>query len=212
MQSPEIASQATTVTPLVIGFGTLFLLSYEILSLRGHLFGLLLSLLIWFILSGALILFPTENFLYAVLGSFLILAVAYYLVEKKLNVPSKGMIHVRYTPPQILWRALLGGFIITFAALISKWGGPLFGGIFSAFPAMFISTVIITHQSGGLAFSRATAKTLMISGALNPIIYVFAIRYLYLTSPGLIMGTIIAYSLTLLTGYVTYVLASQNLK
>ena len=46
--------------------------------------------------------------------------------------------------------------------LIAKTGGPEFGGIFAAFPAMFISTLTISYKAHGIEFSRAMVKSLMV--------------------------------------------------
>jgi len=76
------------------------------------------------------------------------------------------------------------------------------GGIFATFPAMFISTLIITYQTGGAAVSRAVAKALMLSGMINVALYAIAVRYLYV-SLGLAAGTILALAFSCGTVYLT---------
>ncbi|MBU0712832.1 hypothetical protein KKA87_13080, partial [bacterium] len=61
----------------------------------------------------------------------------------------------------------------------------------------------ITHRSGGAEFSRATAKSLLISGLINVILYTIFVRYLFLTI-GLFWGTGVALLISAGTGYLTY--------
>ena len=66
-----------------------------------------------------------------------------------------------------------------------------------------ISTIIITHRTGGMEFSRAVAKALMVSGLINVVLYAIAVRYLYVWM-GLVYGTAIALLFSCITGYLTY--------
>lgn len=85
----------------------------------------------------------------------------------------------------------------------------MFGGIFATFPGMFISTLIITYLSGGSDFSRAIAKSMMVSGTVNVGFYAIAIRYTY-PIMGLLFGTIVALLFSCLTGYATYLFISKK--
>jgi hypothetical protein len=116
---------------------------------------------------------------------------------------------MNYSPLQILGRAFFSGMIIAFAVFMSKVGGPIFGGIFSAFPAVFISILIISYKSRGMDFSRAMTKPLMTTGMLAVVVYGAAVRYLY-PSFGLITGTLGAYVLSLGGAYISYVIFQKN--
>ena len=76
---------------------------------------------------------------------------------------------------------------------------------------MFISTLAITYRSGGADFSRAVAKSIMISGLINVVLYTIAVRYLY-PWLGLAAGTLLAIAFSLLTGYLTYLFLKELVK
>ncbi|MFH0778455.1 MAG: DUF3147 family protein [Candidatus Eisenbacteria bacterium] len=101
------------------------------------------------------------------------------------------------------FRATLGGGMIAFAVLMGKVAGPAYGGVFATFPAMFISTLVITHRSDGVEFSRAVAKALMVSGIVNVALYSIAVRYLYPLA-GLGYGTALALVFSAGTWYLTH--------
>ena len=162
-----------------------------------------LSLLTWFSSAILLILLNIHSYRISLSGWLVFLIFAYVLLEKILQINSHGTVAINYNAGRILFRAVFSGSAIAFAVLMGKLGGPLFGGIFATFPAMFLTTLIITYRSGGAEFSRATAKSLLISGLINVILYTIFVRYLFL-SVGLFWGTAIALLLSAGTGYMTY--------
>ena len=62
-----------------------------------------------------------------------------------------------------LWiKAIMTGTVIGAIVIISKLAGPKWGGIFATFPALTISTILITVRSGGVEFTRLIAKNVLI--------------------------------------------------
>ena len=98
---------------------------------------------------------------------------------------------------------MFGGAVIAFAVLMGKIGGPILGGIFSTFPAMFLSSLVITYKVGGADFSRAIGKSLLMSGMVTVPIYALAVGCLY-PRVGLGFGTILALLLSTVVAYLTY--------
>jgi hypothetical protein len=202
-QSPFIAAQAAALIPIVQGINSVFIIVYLLMiqhSLFVSLFG---GLIAWFSLAGLLMLYPLQSVWVSVAGWLGLGLGSIWFVEKRLAIPSYSRIRLRYTLRQVGLRALFGGSVIAFAVLSGKLGGPLYGGIFATFPAMFISTLIVTYYSGGADFSSGVAKSLMVSGAINVPLYALAVRFLY-PQWGLIAGTLAAFSFSLVSGYWTY--------
>jgi hypothetical protein len=89
---------------------------------------------------------------------------------------------------------------------MSQFGGPVLGGIFSAFPAVFTSTLYIVNKNRGIEFSRSITKPLMISATLTVIPYSIAVRYIY-PYMGIWIGTLVSYALitpfVVLSWYIT---------
>ncbi len=204
-QTPYAASEATTVVPVAQGLNGLFIIAYALLVKRGLAWGLAGGLLVWFVLAGVLAAADLRLFWASVAGWAVLVAACYTIVWKLLKIDSRGPQAIQYTLSRVAFRAVLGGSAIAFAVLMGRLGGPTFGGLFATFPAMFISTLVITYRTGGSAFSRAVAKALMVSGMINVALYAMAVRYLYV-SLGLAHGTVLALAFSCGTVYLTHVL------
>jgi uncharacterized membrane protein (GlpM family) len=209
-QTPLVASEATTIMPFAQGLNGIFILVYLLLVRRGLLQGLLGALLVWFSLASVLIATGIRHFWVSVASWMLLVVSCYLAVERCMKIPSQGKVSIRCTSSQIAFRALFGGAVIAFAVFMGKLGGPLYGGIFATFPAMFLSTLVVTYRTGGAEFSRAVAKALMVSGLINVALYAMAVRYLYAWL-GLTYGTGLALVFSCGTGYFTYLFMRAKL-
>jgi hypothetical protein len=202
-QSPQIAAQATTVMPVAQGLNGIFIISFMSFISRGLGTSLLISLLVWIVQSTILYLLDIQVFWVSISGWILLLACCYFVVEKWMKVPSQAKLVISYPPSQLIGRAVFGGMVIALAVFMGKLGGPLLGGIFGSFPAMFLSTLVITSRTGGAGFSRAVGKSLLISGLVNVPLYEVLVRALY-PELGLVIGTILAILFSLGSGYLTF--------
>ncbi len=209
-QSPQVAAQATTVMPLAQGLNGLFVITFMLLISRGLPSALLGSLLVWIAEAVVLYGLNIQAFWVSLAGWLVLLIFSYVTVENWMNIPSSPGQKVAYQAKQVIWRAILGGGVIALAVLMGKLGGPLVGGIFSSFPAIFLSTLVITAQSGGAAYSRSVGKSLLISGLINVPVYEIMVRLLY-PSAGLWLGTLIALLVALITGYLTFTFIHSKL-
>ena len=95
--------------------------------------------------------------------------------------------------------------------LVAKVGGPVLGGIFAAFQAMFIATLTISYKTHGLAFSRALTKPLMVTGMVTVAVYAIALRYFYIWT-GLYYGTFFSIAISALSAYLTFRFILPKLK
>jgi uncharacterized membrane protein (GlpM family) len=209
-QSPQAAADATTVMPLAQGLNGLFVLTFMLLIPRGLCLGLVGSLLLWFFQSTLLYLLDIQLFWVSLLGWLILLIFCYLASEKWMKIPSQGKLIISYPPTQLAWRALFGGGVIALAVFMGKVGGPLLGGIFGSFPAMFLSTLVITSNMGGPGFSRSVGKSLLISGLINVPLYEIMVRFLYPTV-GLYWGTALALLFSLGSGYLTFLFMKTRL-
>lgn len=209
-QTPLVASDATTVMPIAQGLNGLYIIIFLLLAGRGLLPGLTGALLLWFSMAGILASTGIRDFSVSIAAWILLVSGCYLLVEKYMEIPSMGRINIHYTPAQIAIRAFFSGTVIAFAVFMGRFGGPIYGGIFATFPAVFTSTLVISHLTGGADFSRAVAKSLMVSGMVNVPLYAIAVRYLYVWL-GLAFGTAAALGFSCATGYLTYLFIRTRL-
>jgi len=210
-QSPQDAIRATTVVPLMMGFNGIFMVLYLLNVKRGFALGLTSALVVWAMLVAVLVFSRFSHFGLSITGWAVLILACYLAVEKFANIPAHGKVVIHYSTRQIVFRGLFAGILIAFAVLMSKIGGPVLGGIFAVFPAIFISTIVITYHSGGAAFSRAVVKALMLSGMINVGIYAISVRYLY-NWLGLWLGTGIAIAVSMVTGYLVFLFIRKWLK
>ena len=108
----------------------------------------------------------------------------------------------RRAKPSLLWRGVFSGSIVALAVVLSEVGGPVLGAVLSAFPAVYVSTLIVTSRSMGTAFSRSLIVPLMVSASVNCVVFGSVYRYLVLDLG--LMAAVVAYLATMPSAYLTY--------
>lgn len=201
-QGTSLAVKATDIIPAIVGVDTLFLVNYLWLIKKGLWPALGASILLWLVFAFGLALFKFSHYWALMAGYLFILLVSVWVVEKKLKIKSVSGKKLVYTPGVILMRGLISGSIIAFSVLMGKISGPLIGGMFSCFPAMFISTIIVTYNSRGSVFSAATMKSAVLS-TISLVVYSTAVRHSYLPL-GIIWGSLFSVLVSFFSGYLVY--------
>ena len=210
-QSPQIAANATGIVPAIIGLDALFIAIYILYSQHKLHISLGVSLGFWLVLTILFISVKLTNFYVSLLIFFVFYVASYVIGEKIVQVKSEGKRAIVYTKRQLTIRALSSGAIVCFAVIMARVGGPILGGVFSAFPAIMLGTLIITYLTHGRNFSVAIMKVMMVSGSLNVTIYAASVRIFY-PILGLISGTVLSFSISLISSYLTYQLISKKMR
>jgi uncharacterized membrane protein (GlpM family) len=117
------------------------------------------------------------------------------VLERVKKTPSIGSVAVHYTPMKIIFRGLLAGTVIAIAVFLSNIGAVL-SGIFSVFPAIFLSTMLISLREHGPNFAGGIAKS-MIFGSQSVMIYAVAIYFFY-PLYGVVLGSIFAFGISII--------------
>ncbi len=210
-QTASAAINATIVIPLTMGVNCIFTLVYLKFVRRGLVTALILAYLAWVVLAGMLVMVNVTQLWVALVGWLLLLIFYLVSVEHYANIPAHGKVIVQYTTGEVLSRGLFAGTIIAVAVLISKIGGPVLGGVFSVFPVIFTSNMVITYRTGGVDFSRAVVKTLVVSAMVNVGVYAIAVHYFY-GWLDILWGTVAAITATILTSYLTFIFIRKYLQ
>ena len=185
----EAAMKAASIVPIAIAllllFSTVFIYSaqYGDGKIKSLLVANISSLSIWFILAFLVISFRFDN-LGLELGVYIVVLflTAYLLYYRQRRQSPKALTKTTVpTGMNIVLRALFGGLIICSSVILSKVLSPLWGGVFSVFPATYLSTFNIIHMNAGKKHLLAVGKTIP-EGAVFFLIYVILAYYLY-TSP-----------------------------
>ncbi|MEN8222644.1 MAG: DUF3147 family protein [Acidobacteriota bacterium] len=209
-QSPEIAAEATTVFPLSYSMTGVFLIVYAKTIKWGLSTAVFSGLFCWFTGGFIISVIKPGNYLLNISIYILLLPVLYTLVKRFTGTKPVSGKNLPSSPRLIFIRSVIGGLIITTAVLLSKICGPIFGGIFSAFPAMFISTLVIAYKTYGRDFSKRMTRPLLLTGMTTIVVYSIGVRYFY-QGFGLITGTFFALLLSSLSAVITLVLMQRNI-
>lgn len=208
-QSPSAAAQATTIVPIIGGISAIFLAIFSNQKTDNFGRAITTSLGIWAILAYmAFRLSP--NFTESLIAFFILLSSAYLFVEKVIKVETVKGNKVVYSPRLLVFRGLLSGSVISFAVLMGKMGGPILGGLFSMFPAMFTSTLAIAFQSHGAKFARSLAKSALLS-SVSIVAFATMVRYTY-PQLGLVLGTLLSSLFSIITAWAIYQLLISKSK
>lgn len=211
VQGPIAASEATISLLFMTGVTSIFLLILMRFIEKGYIVALLISLFVWFLAGGLIASLKLNNFNLSIGVWITLIAFCYYLVRYKFDIKSQGKVAIKYSPQQIVGRALFAGSVVAFAVLMSRIGGPLFGGIFAAFPATYLSAFTIAYHKHGVRFSRALAQPLLIGGMTTTPIYAIAVHYFY-PPFGIILGTIFSYAISIASAFLVYLFIKTRLK
>lgn len=201
-QSVRVAVDATTIVPIIGGINCIFIVVYIFLLKINFWVALGGAFLIWTLLSFGVVLINFDSFPVSVISYACLVFITHNIVEKGLKVRSKTGRQMRYTPSIMVFRAVLGGLVIVFAVVITKIGGPLIGGMFVMFPAMFVGMIFMTYFSHDATFSAAVMKS-SILGAISVVIYGIMARYTYITL-GFIGGTVVSMAVSFASSYVIH--------
>lgn len=202
-QSPQVASEATTLVPLVLGIMAVFCVIYVLLYPTGFALAVIVGLALWFVVSLGVVFAGVNRFSHSLIGWAVLVPACAIVFEKVLRIPSAERRRNSPTLWQLLFRAILGGVTISFAVTMAKVGGPLIGGVFASFPAIMLSTMIINHYAHGPAFATSFIKTMTLSGPINATVYATSVRYLY-PAFGLVVGTLLSFGIALISGSIVY--------
>ncbi|MFZ3047377.1 MAG: DUF3147 family protein [Desulfatirhabdiaceae bacterium] len=194
--------EITGVFPLAISGNAIFLAAFVYFSRKRFLTGLLASLGIWIIVQSLLMYCHPVRFDVVITLGVLLFLVSLLFVGG-LDTPDPGTRPVPHGMTEIAIRACVGGSIIVLAIVGSRLGGPILGGILSAFPATIVATLIITDTYGGRELTRIMARPMMVSGVVNCMVFALVYRHVVLQMH-LLGALAIAYAVTLVSAACTF--------
>jgi hypothetical protein len=199
-QGPDFAAKATIVTPAAFIINSYFLLLLAVNAARGYLATMLVAWSFWLITMGSLIAFHLDSWIVSLAIWLVGLVVLCWLVTKSISLHNEKLPPIKFTAGQLFGRSLFAGLVIASAVVISKYAGEVVGGIFAAFPAMYLTTFTILYFARGPKFTQSTSAPLMISASVNAVAYCIAAYYLY-PRLGIYLGTLAAYVVSMASAY-----------
>lgn len=189
------ASQSAAIVPAEMGVNLLFLFIFALLSYHSIYVAITASLTVWVLFTSLLFVLNLENIFVSIAIYTAALIFTFMVLEQVKKTPSIGSVTVHYTPMKIILRGLLAGTVIAIAVFLSNVGAAL-SGIFSVFPAIFLSTMLISLREHGPNFAGGIAKS-MIFGSQSVMIYAVAIYFFY-PLYGVVSGSIFAFGISII--------------
>jgi uncharacterized membrane protein (GlpM family) len=202
----HFAAASVAIVPAEMGINLIFLAAFAFLAKRTIPTATVGSLLLWTVLT--ILLFYTDVIsIFISLFVFVIcLILTFISLDKIKKITSQTTVMVHYTPLKLLGRSIIAGTVIALAVSISNINAML-SGIFAVFPAIFLSTMLISRKEHGSEFTGAMAKG-MIYGSSSVVSYAVGIFFLY-PLIGILTGTIAAFLLGLLTSLILFILRKK---
>ncbi len=197
------ASQAASVVPAELGINVIFLFVFALLVHRSMLLAFITTFAVWGVLSSLLVIF-TVGSIQVSLALYIVTAiVSFVFLEKIRKIPSTGNAKVHYTVQKIIFRGILAGIVIAIAVYLSNIDA-IISGVFSVFPAILSSTMLISVREHGPDFAAGMAKSMML-GLSSVATYATVIYFLY-PLYDVILGSIIAYIIAMCVTLLIYTL------
>lgn len=186
------AAHAAEAVPLGMLVSTVSLFTYVALVKRLKVLAALPALGAWVVLAYSTS--TTKISLAESIGAYAVATgILLAVLDKKFSIKSVGPKKLAYPPSTLFVRAVFAGSVVASAVVAGTLLGPVWGGLFSVFPAAWLSTMAITTRSLGAEFAQAMGKTMLPAGAAS-VVYGLAVSFAY-PAFGLVAGTVIAYAL-----------------
>ena len=199
--TPQKVAEAAPLLPLSIGIIMIFSTVYIYLSklklkkIWSIIFCSILSLSIWTLFAIPLAIFKFSNLTISILGYCILASIAYYFLTIKPQAKPLPTL-LKYSFKEKIIRACFSGFFIALAVYLSKTTGPFWGVVFSGFPAVFFSTLVIFHWHYDSSFLFRIYKNSPLGSiplAIYPIVATFAFPVY-----GIFIGTLLSYFASLI--------------
>jgi hypothetical protein len=199
LRGPQYAAGAAAAVPIGMGINSIFLALFIWLLPRGLVLATGCSLLYWFVAAFLLSRYPLSPGESLVLYAAILVATMVF-IEKILRVRTPVQRKKVWSTAQFLLRAAFSGGLVATVVAISLTASPWITGIFSTFPAVMMSSMVILTLTQGADFARATGKILIFS-SVNILVYSHIVQFAY-PALGVVAGTLMAYG-----GAVLFVIA-----
>ena len=186
-QDPNAAVMAAAITPAALAASGFFLVEFFHFYHLQRKMMTFLGIFLWFALILPLVIYKITDIRISLLIAVPLLAILLFYFRKH---PNRKLDKVK-AENDFMYRFVFSGSVIMVAVYLGKTLGPIWGGVFAAFPAAFMTSFILLDQNHGKTFSIAAAKSAIygtIATILFAVVFYYAVPVL-----GLILGTMIAY-------------------
>lgn len=172
------AASAAQHVPIGMAMNAIFLTVFVLILRQGLIIATTISLTVWLCCAIAFKQLHIESAIITTIIFIAVVSISYYILEHIAEIKSVPQKKQKFKISTISLRALFAGSVVVSTIIISRFASHYWTGIFSAFPAVMLSGMIILTRSQGYKFAQATAKTMILASG-NIVVYAFIISYLY---------------------------------
>lgn len=173
-QNSAALVEATSIMPATIAASSIFLVVFILLRRLGIVAAYVGALSIWFALNLPLVFYKVTHLGVAILIAAVLLTISTAFFHKQKD---RTLREFKLSQRAFILRIVFSGLLVAFAVFIARQAGPIWGGLFTSFPAAFSATVLILARTHGFGFTAAVSRT-MVSGNLVNIIFVCGVNLL----------------------------------
>ncbi len=177
-QGAPFAAEASVTVPLGMTISTLFLFTFIVLIPRGMIVALTGSLAVWVGLAAFSSLFQEAGRIQWTILYFVVAVTTWLIAEKVIHIPSVPKTIRKFSMLRVLVRALFAGLVVGGAVLAGATLNAFWTGLFTTFPAVMLSSMVILTLSAGAPFARALGKVMLLAST-NIVIYGFCAGYFF---------------------------------
>ncbi len=192
IQGAGFAAEAASTVPMGMVMDSIYLFAYVVLVKKYGNLTALPVIGIWFVMAFAVGRLDYFDTFWTILLYFAITLGLFAYLEYGMHIPSMKRSRKPYAASELAMRGVFAGSVSVLANIAAASGGPVWGGLFSAFPIVMTSTMFLLNRAQGPDFAQATGKVMLVSSA-NIIVYGVAVQAMYPVY-GLLWGTLISYA------------------
>lgn len=190
-QGTQFVKEAVPGIPIGMLIDTIFLLAFIILLKHSLWVSIVGSLITWFFLAIIAFKINYDHLYHNIVLYLLVTILSFLFLEKIIKISSIPQSPKKYSGVHIIMRAFFAGGVVAAVVFISTFFDPFVVGVFSTFPAVLLSTMIILTINQNHAFARATGKVLILSST-NIVVYALGVYWSY-PRYGILIGTFISF-------------------
>lgn len=173
----EAAHKAALIIPAMVGVSLILVYSFTRLLNLGPEFAMTIAIIIWLIFALFFVNLNLTHLLVNVLIGTTLMGIAKFAMKDYPHNLKAGTKVLRRT---YAVRIIGAGSVIAGAVVIARIAGPVWGGVFTAFPATFVTTLYILSNAQGSVFTKAVARQLPLA---NGSTLTFAVIFYLLIIP-----------------------------
>ncbi|MCW1908389.1 MAG: hypothetical protein KIH63_003545 [Candidatus Saccharibacteria bacterium] len=178
------AHKAALIIPAMVGVSLILVYIYTLLMKYGNIRALLGAVAVWAIFALLFVNLRLHNLAMNIFIGVALFAMTRFAMK---SYPSNLKATTKTLRKTYIARVIGAGTVIASAVVMARYAGPVWGGVFSAFPATFATTLFMLKRDQGEDFAKSVARQLPLA---NGSTMTFAVLFYILVIPAGLFASI----------------------